>query len=210
LTELYGYGQQLVMRKRRDPGDDVISRLCATEGISDDEIATTSMGLLFAGHETTVVQIGLGALMLLANPEQWQALHDDPGLVANAVEEVLRAPGRGEGGIPRYARTDLEVDGVTIRAGELVVLHNGAANHDPAVFPDPDRADITRSTAAHLTFGYGARYCLGAPLARIELHAVFAQLPSRFPRMRLAVDVGELTMRRGVLVGGLAELPVRW
>jgi pentalenolactone synthase len=210
LAELYGYGLRLVTRKRRDPGDDVISRLCATEGIADDEVATMSMGLLFAGHETTVVQIGLGALMLLTNPEQWQALHDDPGLVANAVEEILRAPSRGEGGIPRYARTDLDVDGVTIRAGELVVLHNGAANHDPAVFPEPELVDITRSTAAHLTFGYGARYCIGAPLARLELQAVFAQLVSRFPAMRLAVDVDELTMRRDVLVGGLAELPVRW
>ncbi|ONI92248.1 cytochrome [Saccharothrix sp. ALI-22-I] len=210
LGELFGYGLKLVARKRNDPGDDVISRLCATDGVSDAEAAGLSMALLFAGHETTVVRIGLGALLLLTNPEQWQALLDQPDLVPNAVEEILRAPGKSSGGIPRYARTDLEIDGVAIKAGELVLLDNGAANHDPAVFPDPDRLDVTRSAAAHLTFGHGARYCVGAPLARIELQVVFSQLVRRFPTLRLAVGVEELRMRRDVLTGGLVELPVRW
>lgn len=210
LAALFGYGQKLVARRRTDPGDDVISRLCATDGVSDDEAAGLSMALLFAGHETTVVQIGLGSLLLLTNPGQRQLLADHPNLAPRAVEEILRAPGKGGGGIPRYARTDLDVDGVTVRAGELVLLDNGAANHDPAVFSDPGRLDITRSAAAHLTFGHGARYCLGAPLARIELQAVFAQLVTRLPTLRLAVGVEELTMRRGTLTGGPAELPVRW
>ncbi|MGH3995686.1 MAG: cytochrome P450 [Pseudonocardiaceae bacterium] len=210
LGELFGYGLRLVARKRIEPGDDVISRLCTTEGVSDTEAAGLSMALLFAGHETTVVQIGLGALLLLTNPEQWQALVTDPSLVPSAVEEMLRAPGKGGGGIPRYARTDLEIDGVTVRAGELVLLDNGAANHDPAVFADPDRVDITRPAANHLSFGHGARYCIGAPLARIELQIVFSQLTARFPTLRLAVGVEELTMRRDVLAGGLAGLPVRW
>jgi cytochrome P450 len=210
LAELFGYGQKLVARNRHDPGDDVISQLCATEGVSNDEAAVLSMALLFAGHETTVVQIGLGALVLLTNLDQWQALVDNSGLIGKAVEEMLRAPGKGSGGIPRYARIDLEVDGVLIRAGDLVLLDNGAANHDPMVFADPDRVDITRSAAAHLTFGHGARYCIGAPLARIELQVVFARLAARFPTLRLAVGVEELTMRRDVLTGGLVELPVRW
>jgi cytochrome P450 len=210
LGELFGYCQRLVARKRAEPGDDVISRLCATEGVSDVEAAGLSLALLFAGHETTVVQIGLGTLLLLTNPDQWQALVDNPGLVPKAVEEILRAPGKGGGGIPRYARTDLEVDGVTIRAGDLVLLDNGAANHDPTVFPDPDRVDVTRSAAAHLSFGHGARYCLGAPLARIELQAVFTQLVTRLPTLRLAVEVEDLTMRSDVLTGGLTALPVRW
>src|SRR5262245_35855160 len=101
LAALFGYGQTLVARKRTKPDDDVISRLCATEGVSDDEAAGLSMALLFAGHETTVVQIGLGALFLLTNLDQWQALVDDRGLVGNAVDEMLRAPGMGGGGIPR-------------------------------------------------------------------------------------------------------------
>lgn len=210
LGQLFAYGQRLLATKRREPGDDVISRLCATDGVGDDEAAGLSMALLFAGHETTVVQIGMTALLLLADPEQWNALVAEPGLVHNAVEETLRASRKGGSGIPRYARTDLEIDGVTIRAGELVLLDTGAGNHDPAVFGDPERVDITRRAASHLAFGHGARYCIGAPLARIELQTVFSQLVSRMPDLRLAASVQELRMRNDVLTGGLTELPVRW
>ena len=209
LGELFGYGRQLVARKRKQPGDDFISRLCADD-LGDDEIAMLSMALLFAGHETTVAAIGMGALCLLANPGQQQALINDPGRITSAVEEILRAPGRSGGGIPRYARTDLQIGEVTVRAGELVLLDNRAANHDPAVFPSPDRFDITRQGPAHLSFGHGAHYCLGAPLARIELQAVFSQLPARFPAMRLAVPVEELRVRSDTLTGGLTRLPVQW
>lgn len=211
LADLFTYGQQLVARKRRHPGDDVVSRLCATDGVGDDEAAMLAMALLFAGHETTVVQIGMGALLLLTQPAQLQALRDDPALVDNAVEEILRAPGKGGGGIPRYARTDLDLDGVTIRAGDLLMLDNGAANHDAAVFTDPDRFDVARRVAAaHLTFGRGARYCIGAPLARIELRAVFSGLVQRFPGLSLAVPVDALKVRSNVLTGGLVDLPVSW
>ncbi|MDG4856726.1 cytochrome P450 [Streptomyces sp. T-3] len=210
LAELFSYGKELVARKRSEPGDDVISRLCATNGVGDDEVAMLSMALLFAGHETTVVQIGLGALQLLTNPGQWQALLADPGLVPGAVEEILRAPGKGGGGIPRYAHADLDVGGVIIRAGDLVMLDNGAANHDAGTFADPDRFDVTRRAASHLTFGHGMRYCIGAPLARMELQVAFAQLVPSFPAMRLAIPVEELKLRADVLTGGLAELPVTW
>jgi pentalenolactone synthase len=210
LADLFGYGKELVARKRAEPGDDVISRLCATDGVSDDEAAMLSMALLFAGHETTVVQLGMGALLLLTNRDQWQALVDDPALVAGAVEEILRAPNKDGGGIPRYARTDLEIDGVLVRAGDLVLLDISAANHDDTVFADPDRFDLTRPAAGHLTFGHGPRYCIGAPLARIELQAVLAQLVPRFPTMRLAVPEDTLAMRTGTLTGGLTALPVAW
>nr|WP_239591544.1 cytochrome P450 [Mycolicibacterium tusciae] len=210
LGELFAYGQRLVAIKRRNPGDDVVSRLGATEGVDDDEAAGLSMALLFAGHETTVVQIGMTALLLLANPDQWRALVDEPGLVGNAVEETLRASRKGGNGVPRYARTDLEVDGVTIKAGELVLLDLGAGNHDPAEFGDPGAVNVTRRAARHLAFGHGARYCIGAPLARIELQTVFSQLASRMPGLHLAIGVQDLTMRRDVLTGGLTELPVRW
>lgn len=210
LGQLFAYGQKLVAAKRRDPGDDVISRLCATDGVSDDEAAGLSMALLFAGHETTVVQIGMTALLLLADPQQWNTLVTEPGLVHNAVEETLRTSRKGGNGIPRYARTDLQIDGVTIRAGELVLLDTGAGNHDPTEFSDPERVDLTRRAASHLAFGHGARYCIGAPLARIELQTVFTQLVSRMPGLRLAARVQELTMRNDVLTSGLTELPVRW
>jgi cytochrome P450 len=149
-------------------------------------------------------------MLLLANPEQWQALVAEPALIPNAIEETLRASRRGGGQMPRYARTDLEIGGVAIKAGDLVLLEIGGANHDPAVFAGPDRVDITRMTTSHVTFGYGARYCLGAPLARIELQTVFTLLVSRFPTLQLAVDVGALTMRADELAGGLTELPVLW
>ena len=128
-----------------------------------------------------------------------------------AVEETLRASRKGGGGtIPRYARTDLDIDGVKITAGQLVLLDVAAANQDPAAYLDPERVDVTRSGPPHLSFGYGPRYCIGAPLARIELQVVLSHLASRFPTLRLTVGVEELTMRADVLVGGLTELPVRW
>jgi pentalenolactone synthase len=217
LGELFAYGLRLVAAKRATPGDDVISRVCATDGladpVTDEEAAELLMGVLFAGHETTVVRIGLGAMALLGNRDQWQALVADPTLVPGAVEEILRAPGSGDGGMPRYARTDLEIHGVTIPAGDLVLLDISAANHDPATFPDPEAVDVTRTGsghAAHLTFGHGARYCLGAPLARIELDVVFTQLARRFPSLHLAVDLADIPLRHDTLTGGPAELPVRW
>ena len=209
MRELSGYGRELAARKRKQPGDDVISRLCA-DGLDDDEIGTLSTNLLFAGHETTVVAIDMGVLCLLANPAERQALADDPDQVTAAVEEILRAPGRSGGGIPRYARTSLQIGEVTVRAGDLVLLDNRAANHDPAVFPSPGRFDITRDGPGHLSFGHGAHYCIGAPLARIELQAVFSQLPARFPAMRLTVPAGQLPLRSGALTGGLTALPVEW
>ncbi|WP_308216049.1 cytochrome P450 [Pseudonocardia humida] len=210
LAELFGYGLELVARKRRDPADDVLSRLVATEGVEDAEAAGLGMALLFAGHETTVVAIGLGATALLSDPAQWRALHEDPQRVAPVVEEVLRTQSVGGNGVPRYARTDLDIAGTTVRAGELVLLDIGAANHDAEVFADPDRFDATRRAAAHVAFGHGERYCLGAPLARIELQVVLGGLAARFPTMRLAVGLDELRIHTGALTGGLVELPVTW
>jgi cytochrome P450 len=209
LADLNNYGKQLVARKRQQPDDDVISRLSA-EGIGDDEVAWMSMALLFAGHETTVVAIDFGVLCLIANPGQQQALINDPDRISAVVEEILRAPGRSGGGIPRYARTDLQIEDVTVRAGELVLLDNRAANHDPAVFPSPDLFDSSREGWPHLTFGHGAHYCIGAPLARIELQAVFSQLPARFPNVRLNVPIQQLRLRHDTVTGGLNELPVEW
>ncbi|WP_030542837.1 cytochrome P450 [Streptomyces albus] len=210
LGALFRYGLELVARKRRAPGDDVISRLCQVDDVGDDEAAMLAMALLFAGHETTVVQLGLGALVLLTEPERRQSLHADPARIPGAVEELLRLPGRASGGIPRYARTGFTLHGATIRTGDLVLLDNGAANHDADAFPAPDRFDPDRRGASHLTFGHGPRYCLGAPLARLELEVAFAQLISRFPDMSPAVPLEELRLRTDVLAGGLVELPVRW
>jgi pentalenolactone synthase len=210
LAELFGYGQHLVARKRAEPGDDIVSQLCVTPGTGDDEIAMLSMFLLFAGHETTVVALGTGTLLLLTQPGQWQALATDPALLPAAVEEMLRAGGQGGGGIPRYARTGLRIAGVPVQAGDLVLLDNGAANHDRTAFIDPERFEVTRPAVAHLSFGHGGRYCIGAPLARLELQAVFSHLVPRFPALRLAEPAEQLTFNRDTLTGGLARLPVIW
>ncbi|MGH3756487.1 cytochrome P450 [Actinophytocola sp.] len=211
LASLFDYGRRLVASKRAEPDDGVIAQLSTTDGVTDDEAAMLAMALLFAGHETTVVQIGLGTMLLLSDRDQWRALIDDPHLVDGAVEETLRVRHTGGlGGVPRYARVDLEIDGADIRVGDLVLLDINAANHDPTAFAKAEHLDVTRYAAAHLTFGHGARYCIGAPLARVELRSVLTGLLSRFPGMRLAAPRSELTLRTGTLTGGLTALPVAW
>ena len=211
LADLFGYGEQLVARKRAHPGDDVISSLCATSGTDDHEIATLSMFLLFAGHQSTVAALGLGTLLLLTHQDQLNALRDNPERIPAAVEEMLRAPGHGGGGgIPRYARAGIEVSGISVSAGDLMLLDNAAANHDGRVFGDPGQFDITRQAASNLTFGHGSRHCLGAPLARIELQVAVSQLLSRFPDLRLAVELNELALNTSVVTVGLKQLPVSW
>ncbi|WP_245733832.1 cytochrome P450 [Lentzea jiangxiensis] len=212
LGGLFGYCKRLIADKRQNPGDDAISRICATEGITDDEVLGLTALLLFGGYETTVARIGTCVSLLLANPEQWQALLDDPGLVPAAVEETLRRsmPNPHNGGMPRYAVTDFEIGGVTIRTGDFVLLNVIAANHDETAFTDPDRVDVTRDTAASLAFGHGAYDCVGAALARMQLQVVLAQLVARFPTLRPAVGVEELRLRHDTLIGGLVELPVTW
>ena len=209
LGDLFDYALKLVARKREQPADDAVSRLCADESLSDDDVAKLTLRLLFVGQETTVVAIGMGILYLLAHPDQRQALVDDPGQIPGAVEEILRGSVRGLGGvIPRYARTDVQIGDVTVPAGDLVLMDTRAANHDPGVFACPVEFDITRNGPEHLSFGYGNRYCLGAPLARIELQAVLSQLPARFPAMQLTVPLQQIRLREGGRTG--TELPVEW
>jgi cytochrome P450 len=208
---LVGYMAGLIDRKRHTPGEDLLSDLLVAEdgGLGRDQVAFIAAALLFAGHETTVARIDLGALLLMANPDQRDRLRDDPEAVPRAVEEILRVAAPAGVGVPRYARTDIDVGGVTIRAGDAVVLTGTSANRDPAAFPDPDRFDIGRDPNPHLSFGYGVHYCIGAGLARVELQEVFAALPARFPSMRPAVPVGSLRIR-DTLTGGVSSLPVTW
>lgn len=209
------YLWELVRRKRIEPGDDVLSELITVEddALSDEDIAELGAVLLFAGHETTVTQIDIGTVLLLANPEQRAALIADPDQVHNAVEEILRVGigGSGGGGLLRYARTDIEIGGVLIRAGDAVLLSSTVANQDPRAFLRPDQFDIGRGQSnTHLTFGHGARYCIGATLARVELNVVFGELFRRFPTLALAVPIEQLCWRKHLLTGGFSELPVTW
>lgn len=213
LHDLVAYVGELLPCKRAAPGEDLLSDLVAADpgGHHDDQTAGLAAMLLFAGHETTVTRIDVGAVLLLTHPEHYRGQPADPTRVAGTVEEVLRlaAPG-GSGGLPRYAHADIAVGEITIRAGDAVVVSPAAANRDPAVFPDPETFDPDRPGGGHLAFGYGPRYCIGAALARVELQAVFAALPARFPDLELAVPVERLELRADLLTGGLRALPVRW
>jgi cytochrome P450 len=181
---LVGYMAELVGRKRRAPGEDVLSDLLTAEdgGLGEDSIAFIGAALLFAGHETTVARIDIGALLLMAHPDQRDLLRRDPDVVPRAVEEILRVAAPAGVGIPRYAKADIDIGGITIRSGDAVLLTGASANRDPEAFEDPHRFDIGRDPNPHLTFGHGPHYCIGAGLARVELREVFAALPARFPR----------------------------
>jgi pentalenolactone synthase len=215
LQELNEYISGLVARRRREGrGEDVISDLIQAaddEGrLSEDEIVMLAGGLLFAGHETTVARIDLGALLLLTHPEQRELLQRDPSLAPSAVEEILRFSTTTIGIAPRYALADIEIAGVTIRTGDLVLLALDAGNRDERAFADPGRFDITRERNPHVSFGHGFRFCLGAPLARVELQTVFGTLFRRLPDLQLAVPAERIRERSHLLTGGVEELPVTW
>ncbi|MEV7393434.1 cytochrome P450 [Streptomyces sp. NPDC091215] len=212
--EFNDYMIGLAEAKRARPGEDVISDLVRAQEADEDfdyaEMIRLCVGLLFAGHETTVNRIGLGTLFLLTRPDQWQALTADPaGRVNATVEEIMRLGAPGDLGLLRYAHTDVVVDGVTVRRGDAVILSVNSANRDPSVYTDAETFDPDRPERNHLGFGHGAHFCIGASLARTELRIVFATLAGRLPGLRLAKDVDELKVRT-TLTGGVSELPVTW
>jgi cytochrome P450 PksS len=161
-----------------------------------------------AGHETTVNLIGNGMLALLEHPDQMERLRDDPGLIKPAVEELLRYGSPLETATERYAREDMTIAGVAIPRGSLVFAAIASANRDERQFTDPDRVDITREPNKHLSFGLGAHYCLGAPLARLEGQVAISTLLHRAAQLRLTVEPGALRWRRGLVLRGLKSLPL--
>jgi cytochrome P450 len=165
----------------------------------------TCILLLLAGHETTVNLIGNGTLALLRHPDQLRRLRENPGMIGSAVEELLRY----DGPVQRTARIpseDITVGGKTIGKGEMVMPFIGAADRDPAQFPDPDRLDIGRTDNRHIAFGWGIHFCLGAPLARVEGQIAINTLIQRLPALALATDRPEF--RQSLTLRGLASLPV--
>lgn len=206
------YMAGLVARAQAAPGDDMLGMLVRDHGddLSTDELIGIAGLLLIAGHETTSNMLGLGALALLRHPEQLALVRDDPAAVAPAVEELLRFLGIVHSGIPRTTTRDVEVGGVAIPAGSLVILALAAANRDPRLLADGDRLDITRDAAGHVAFGHGVHHCLGAPLARMEMRIAFPALLRRFPRLALAVPFDEVEFRAFHFIYGLRSLPVTW
>ncbi|MFE2046288.1 cytochrome P450 [Streptomyces sp. NPDC059477] len=215
VQALDGYLDQLVTRKESEPGDDLISRFLEknrAEPVADHaDVVTMARLMLVGGHETTANMIALGVLALLEHPEQLAQLRADPGLLPNAVEELLRVFSISDSGTARVALADIEIGGVTIRAGEGILALNNAADHDETVFPDPGMLDLHRKEArAHLAFGYGIHQCIGANLARVELEAVYGILLRRIPGLRLAADPDSLRFKDDAMVYGVHELPVTW
>jgi cytochrome P450 len=198
----------LFEERRRAPRDDLISALVAAEEAGDrlgaDELLTTVVILLTAGHETTMNLIGNGLLALLRHPEQLEILRSRPELMPWAVEELLRydSPVRLT---VRTALTDSMVGGEAVRRGEQVIALLDAANHDPAVFASPDTLDVTRDAHRHVSFGAGHHYCLGAALARAEAQIALSALVA-LPNLELAVD--EPQWRPLVTFHALQALPV--
>jgi cytochrome P450 len=187
-----GYLRELVEERRRRPREaDLVSDLVAAsdgrDSLSADEIVGTCVLLLMAGHEATVNVVGNGALALLRHPEQWRRVVADPELVAPCAEEMIRYDSSLQI-FERTATQDVELAGVTVRTGEKVAALLGAANRDPEVFSAPDAFDATRTPNPHLGFGAGIHFCLGAPLARVEVQAVVAALRSRLPDLVLAAE----------------------
>ncbi|MGW0605903.1 cytochrome P450 family protein [Streptomyces sp. NPDC002644] len=210
--EMLGYLESLIDAKRRNPGDDLISALLSgdagTDRLTVPEIVSMA-GLLFsAGTETTVHMIGNGLQFLLRYPARLSALAADPSLVGPAVEELLRLESPITLGLLRYAACDLAVGETVIPKGDLVIVGVATANHDHRHFSPADEMDLSRQDRSHLTFGKGPHYCLGAPLARLELGEVFGTLVRRYPRMRLAVPAEDLVWGAATL-RGLEALPVR-
>lgn len=204
------YLRELIDAKRRAPADDVIGVLTRAEEtgeISDVELRSMIFLLLIAGHEGSVALVANGVLALVADDGQRAMMRDRPELIGPVVEEVLRYDGPMEMAAWRFATEPVEVGGVVIPAGSPVLLALAAAHRDPRRFGDPDRFDITRTDNAHLGFGYGVHYCLGAPLARVEGAVALATLFRRLPDITLLAP-DELERQPSLLLRGLRELDV--
>lgn len=213
IEEATAYLEGLVDQKRRTPGPDLLSDLVAVsdedgDRLSTVELVSTALLLLLAGHDTTVNLIANTVLALLTAPDQLALVRADLGLVPVAIAETLRYDCPVHISTPRFAAAPITLSGGTIPAGAGVLVSMLSANRDEGVFPDADRFDLTRQSN-HLGFGHSSHYCIGAPLARMETQIAIEALLARFPRLRLAVEPGELTARNSLLMHGPTTLPVR-
>jgi pimeloyl-[acyl-carrier protein] synthase len=203
------YFRRLIAERRASPRADLLSAMIAAEEagetLTEEELLATCILLLIAGHETTVNLIGNGTLALLRHPDELRRLRQTPGLIVNAVEELLRY----DGPVQRTARvpsTDITIGGRTIGKGEMVMPFIGAADRDPAQFPDPDRLDLGRADNRHVAFGWGIHFCLGAPLARVEGQIAIDTLVRRLPKLELVSHEPEY--RQSLTLRGLKTLEV--
>jgi cytochrome P450 len=213
-AELDDFITELIEQRRVRPGDDLLSNLIGVEEegdrLSSSELLSVVAMMLVAGTDTTRNQLSTVIHTFAEHPDQWALLRSRPELTANAVEEAIRWHPATEG-LPRFAVEDIEIGGHLVPAGTVVVLMSMSANHDTEALPGADTFDITRSAPDGwhlLTFGGGIHYCLGANLARLELHEAVAELATKFPT--LALDGDPVLHPPGSPIGGYSSLPIRW
>lgn len=211
--EYVQYALRVIAARRRNPTDDLMSVLCFAEidgeSFTDEEIVQESLLILIGGDETTRHVITEGCEALIRHPGERRKLIDDPGRIPVAVEEMLRwvTPIKN---MNRTATRDVELGSETIREGDKLLLLYQSANRDERVFDEPDRFDVSRNPNEHLAFGgFGAHFCLGASLARLELRVMFEELLARLPDMELATEE-PLPMRPNNFIVGIEEMPVRF
>ncbi len=209
------YAERVVRLRRAEPGDDLISALVRSrdadgDQLDDDELVSLVITILNAGHETSAQLIANGTFALLSHPDQLARLRADLSLLQSAIEEMLRLFGPAELAGLRFTKEPVEVGGVSIPAGEVIQILWASANRDDAQFPDAERFDVGRGNNAHLSFGHGIHYCLGAALARVEAEVAFGTLLRRFPHLSLSVPEEEVVWKRGFPRGinRLERLPV--
>ncbi|MDX3645759.1 cytochrome P450 [Streptomyces sp. MB09-02B] len=207
-VEFSDYLRELIAHRRAEPGEDLISGLIAAydEGdrLTEQEMISTCVLLLNAGHEATVNATVNGWWALFRNPGQLAALRADHSLVPTAVEELMRYDTPLQL-FERWVLDDIEIDGTTVPRGAEIAMLFGSANHDPAVFADPEKLDLTRRENPHISFSAGIHYCIGAPLARIELAASMTALLEQAPTLALAT---EPTRKPNFVIRGLDGLTV--
>lgn len=214
FAELLGYLEHLVAAKRAAPGNDLLTAMItardAGDRLSEPELVNNVYLLLFGGFETTANLLASAVLTLHRHPGQLALLRGQPDLIPDAVEELLRFVRISVASTERITLRDVELSGATIPARSTVIPLNYSANRDETLTADPDRFDITRTPAPHLAFAHGPHYCIGAPLARLELQAALAGLLRRLPAIRPALDATEVTWKQAVISRGPAALPVTW
>ena len=206
------YVRRLIARRRTEPADDILTGLIHAsedgDSLTEDEVVAMVFMLVTAGYETTYNLIANGLCTLLTHPGELERLKADPDLIGTAVEEILRYTGTIGGTKPNYATEDLQLHGVAIPRGAMVIPLLASANRDPEAFDNPDTFDIARDPNYHIAFSKGPHFCLGANLARMETRVAITNLITRFPDLTLAVDPAELQMVPLPFWRRLANLPV--
>lgn len=214
LEELLGYLRELILRKRAEPADDLVSALIAArdsdDRLSESELLYTVQALITGGYETIAGLLANSIVVLRRNPEQWAMLRDNPALIPGAVDELLRYVPVTWSALERVALRDVTLSGVAVPAGSAVVPLIYAANHDPVLTENAACFDVTRPPVGHLSFGHGVHRCIGAPLAKLELEIAFETLFTRLPTLRMARPESQLWWKSGLLTVGPIALPVAW